>query len=132
MSPKSEEITFIGYEPNTKGYHFWLKERRQVFISTNAIFNEKVFPYCSRNREHGPTPIPVEDENLFSALYDLPQDDTRTHKDLEPSQDINIPLSLGLGQLPNQPFSPDDERLSGHSSPSTTLWIPQTDELPPL
>ena len=25
LSPKSEEMTFIGYEPNTKGYRFWLK-----------------------------------------------------------------------------------------------------------
>ena len=28
LSPKSEEMTFIGYEPNTKGYRFWSKERR--------------------------------------------------------------------------------------------------------
>jgi len=39
LSPKSEEIVFIGYESNTKGYCFWSKEMRQVFISTNTIFN---------------------------------------------------------------------------------------------
>jgi hypothetical protein len=43
LSPKSEEMIFIGYEPNTKGYRFWSKERRRVFIATNAIFDEKFF-----------------------------------------------------------------------------------------
>ena len=72
------------------------------------------------------------DENLFTALDDLPSDDTRNHRDLEPSRDINVPLPLGLGQIPNQPFPQDDEHLSRHSSPSTTPWFPQTDDLSPL
>ena len=125
-------MTFIGYEPNTKGYCFWSKERRQVFVSTNAIFDEKVFPYCSRDKADGHTPIPIEDENLFTAPDDLPLDDTRNHRDPEPSRDINVPLPLGLGQFPNQPFPQDDEHLSQHSSPSTTPWFPQTKDLSPL
>ena len=101
-------------------------------MSTNAIFDEKVFPYCSRDKANGHTPIPIEDENLFTALDDLPSDDTRNHRDLEPSRDINVPLPLGLGQLPNQPFPRDDEYSSRHSSPSTTPWFPRTDDLSPL
>ena len=77
-------MTFIGYEPNTKGYCFWSKERRRVFVSTNAIFDEKVFSYCSRDKADGQTPIPIEDENLFTAFDDLPSDDTRNHRDPEP------------------------------------------------
>jgi hypothetical protein len=115
LSPKSEEMIFIGYESNTKGYRFWSKERRRVFISTNAIFDEIFFPYCSRNKEDGPTPIPAEDENLFSTLDDLPTEDTRPTKDPEPSRDINIPLPLRLGQLPNQPFPPDFGHRSGNT-----------------
>ena len=129
LSPKSEEMTFIGYEPNTKGYRFWLKERRRVFVSTNAIFDEKVLPYCSRDKADGHTPIPIEDENLFIAFDNLPSDDTRNHRDPEPSRDINVPLPLGLGQLPNQPFPRDDEHLSRHFSPSITPWFPQTEDL---
>jgi hypothetical protein len=132
LSPKSEEMIFIGYESNTKGYRFWSKERRRVFISTNAIFDEKVFPYCSRNKEDGPTPISVEDENLFPTLDDLPTEDTRPTKDPEPSRDINVPLPLGLGQLPNQPFPPDFGHRSGNTSPSVTPWIPPTDAPSPL
>ena len=129
LSPKSEEMTFIGYKPNTKGYHFWSKERGWVFASTNAIFNEKVILYCSRDKVDGHTPIPVKDEKLFPALNNLPQDDTWKHRDPEPSQDINVPLPLSLGQLPNQLFPPDDEHSSGHFSPSTTPWIPQMNVL---
>jgi hypothetical protein len=59
-------------------------------------------------------------------------EDTQPLKDPEPSQDINVPLPLGLGQLPNQPFPPDFEHRSGNTSPSTTPWVPPTDNLSPL
>jgi len=81
LSPKSEEMIFIGYEPNTKGYHFWSKDRRRVFISTNTIFDEKVFPYSSRDKEDGPAPIPVEEED---PIDNLTKDVTR-QRDPEPS-----------------------------------------------
>jgi len=45
-----------------------------VFISTNTIFDEKVFPYCSRDKEDGPDPIPVDEED---PINDLTKDDTR-------------------------------------------------------
>ena len=73
-------------------------------MSTNAIFNEKVFTYCSRDKADGHTPIPIEDKNLFTALDDLSLDDNQNQRDPEPSRDINVPLPLGLGQIPNQPF----------------------------
>ena len=57
---------------NIKGYHFWSKERRQVFISTNAIFNEKVFPYCLKDKEDKPAPILVEED----PIDDLTKNDT--------------------------------------------------------
>ena len=101
-------------------------------MSTNAIFDEKVFPYCSRDKADGHTPIPIEDENLFTAFDDLPPDDNQNHRDPEPSRDINVPLPLGLGQFPNQPFPRGDEHSSRHSSPSTTPWFPQTEDLSPL
>ena len=73
LSPKSEEMMFIGYEPNTKKYCFWSQQQQQVFISTRAIFDEQVFPYYSRGKEDGPAPILVEEEN--PARYDSSQDD---------------------------------------------------------
>ena len=62
LSPKAEEMVFIGYEPNTKGYRFWSTARHRVFISTHVLFDETIFPFCSRNQTDGPAPIPVEEE----------------------------------------------------------------------
>ena len=52
-APKFEEIIFIGYEPNTKGWHFWSKTKYQVVVTTNAIFDENLFPHYSRHQENG-------------------------------------------------------------------------------
>ena len=62
MSPKAEEMIFIGYELNTKGYCFWSQQHRQVFISTNAVFDKTVFPYCSKGQEDRPATIPFQEE----------------------------------------------------------------------
>ena len=56
LSPKAEEMVFIGYEPNIKGYCFWLTAWHRVFISTHALFDEMVFSFCSRNQTDGPVP----------------------------------------------------------------------------
>ena len=55
-------MIFIGYEPNTKGYCFWSQQHKQVFISTNAIFDETVFSYCSKGQEDRPATIPLQKE----------------------------------------------------------------------
>ena len=51
LSLKAEEMIFIGYESNTKSYHFWSQQHRQVFISINVIFDKTVFPYCSKGQK---------------------------------------------------------------------------------
>ena len=56
-------MTFIGYEPNTKGWSFWFKTKHWVIVTTNAIFDENFFPYYSRHQEDRPAPIPIEDHN---------------------------------------------------------------------
>ena len=43
LSSKSEKMIFIGYEPNTKGWHFWFKTKHQVMVTTNATFDENLF-----------------------------------------------------------------------------------------
>jgi hypothetical protein len=41
-------MIFIGYEQESKAYHFYYPTRRQVFISSIATFDEGNFPYCSK------------------------------------------------------------------------------------
>ena len=38
-------MTFIGYEPGSKGYQFWDKDSRSVLISRDVKFNKSKFPY---------------------------------------------------------------------------------------
>ena len=42
---KSREMTFIGYEPGSKGYQFWDKDSQSVVISRDVKFNESKFPH---------------------------------------------------------------------------------------
>ena len=62
LSPKAEEMVFIEYKPNMKEYRFWSTARYRVFISTHVLFDEMIFPFCSRNQTDGPAPIPIEEE----------------------------------------------------------------------
>src|SRR6266702_1084985 len=136
LSSKAEEMIFIGYEPNTKGYCFWLKTRHSVFISTNAVFDENMFPYCSKDQEDRPTPIPIEDEPLEAA--DNLSDHEDTQRNLDPPRDVYLQLPLGLGQPPNPLDPPDDGQSFGsaenpwrHSSwrphsTSSSPWRPSS------
>ena len=110
LSPKAEEMVFIGYEPNTKGYRFWSTARHRVFILTHVLFDETVFSFCSRNQTDGPVPIPVKEER--PAAYDEPST-KETRRNPEPSQDHYIQVPLGINN-PNQ--DPPD---AGHASDHT-------------
>ena len=118
LSPKSEEMIFIGYKPNTKGYCFWSQQQHRVFISTRAIFDERIFPYCSRGKEDGAAPIPTEEENpQAEAMDNSSQVDDHRLGDLDTHRDILVQQPLGFG-LPNQPIPPPDlGQRSGHTTP---------------
>ena len=75
-------MIFIGYEPHTKGYRFWSQQCRRVFISTNAVFDETIFPHCSKSQEDGPAIIPHQ-EDLPTTSNDQPIPESRT-QDPEP------------------------------------------------
>ena len=113
-------MIFIGYKLNTKGYHFWSQQCRQVFISTNAVFDETVFPYCFKGQEDGPATIPLQEE-LLITFDDQQEPESRT-QDLEPNQDIYIQLSIGFGQDPNQPNPSDDRHTLEQALPEP--WNP--------
>ena len=114
-------MVFIGYESNIKGYRFWLTAQYRVFISTHVLFDETVFPFCSRNQTDGPAPIPVEEER--PTAYDKPSTE-ETRRNPESSQDHYIQIPLGINNSNQDP--PD----AGHafdytwSSSSYPTWRP--------
>ena len=75
-------MIFIGYKLNTKGYHFWSQQHRQVFISTNAVFDKTVFPYCSKGQEDRPATIPLQEE--LPTTSDHQQESESHTQDPEP------------------------------------------------
>ena len=96
LSPKSEEMTFIGYEPNTKDWHFWFKTKHWVVIATNATFDENFFPHCSRHQGDGPAPISIEDHDPTTGeSNELPplNNDSQPQAP-EPNWDVYVPISI--------------------------------------
>jgi len=85
-----------------------------------------------------PAPILIEEnkneEEDSSAIdYDPTKDDSWP-RDLEPSQDIIVPVPIelghhGLGQHPNQQYHPDYGQWSGTFTPSTTSWDHHRNEI---
>ena len=77
-----------------------------MFISTRAIFDERIFPYCSRGKEDGPAPIPVEEENPGSehpqaeADYDSSQVDDHRLGDPDPRRDVLLQQPVTGGTCP--------------------------------
>ena len=114
-------MAFIGYKPNTKRYCFWSTAQHRVFISTHVLFDETVFPFCSRNQTDGPAPIPVKEER--PTAYDKSSVE-EPRRNPESSWDYYIQVPLGINN-PNQ--DPSD---AGHafdhtwSSSSYPTWRP--------
>ena len=92
-----------------------------MFISTHALFDESVFPFCSRNQTNGPASIPVQEER--PTAYDKPFIE-ETQRNPEPSRDHYIQVPLGINN-PNQD-PPDAGHASDHtqSSSSYPTWRP--------
>ena len=85
LTPKAEEMIFLGYESGTKGYCF-LWSNKSIYVATTVTFVENLFPNCSekklRNKIGIPEPChPTEDDNtnqlppnnLELPLQDPPQ-----------------------------------------------------------
>ena len=73
LSPKSEEMIFIGYELNIKGWHFWSKTKHCIMVATNATFDEESFLQCSKSQEDRPAPIPIPDDKESDEESEIPQ-----------------------------------------------------------
>ena len=45
LDPRSIEMTFVGYEPGSKGYRLWNSNTRAVVLLHDVTFDERSFPY---------------------------------------------------------------------------------------
>ena len=58
LDAKAIEVTFIGYEPGSKGYRLWDKHTRSVHLSQDVTLDESSFPSLMGN-EPRPIPTPI-------------------------------------------------------------------------
>jgi Reverse transcriptase (RNA-dependent DNA polymerase) len=63
LDAKAIEVTFIGYEPGSKGYRLWDKHTRSVHLSQDVTFDESSFPSLS-----GGEPRPAPTPNIIPAI----------------------------------------------------------------
>ena len=127
LSPKAEEIIFLGYEPGMKGYHF-LHSDRAIYVATTT-FVKKLFPNCLKERLKNKIDIPKP------HIAPPPSDDG----DNDDSESINHPPN-DLDLLPFQPPTdpspgPDNEGGSNSSHkpktpPQCKYPAPTVEEVP--
>ena len=97
LTPKAEEMIFLGYESGTKGYCF-LRSNKSIYVATTVTFVENLFPNCSekklRNKIGIPEPChPTEDDNTNQLPPDNlelpPQDPPQQPDDGRDDEDGN-------------------------------------------
>ncbi|KIK13515.1 hypothetical protein PISMIDRAFT_17935 [Pisolithus microcarpus 441] len=126
LEPHAQEMVFLGYEVNTKGYRFLHGQR--VVLARTAEFVEEEFPFCSTNRKEDDKSdnldrIPVTDHRLD----DLPivgMDNGADH----PMDEGNQPRPQTLNNENPPRIDGDHDEGSPHQPSSGTN--PRTDRTP--
>ena len=119
LAPKSKDMTFIGYEPGTKGYCFWSKLRRMVVISSTAAFDEFDLPHCPREKLLDKSPPPENQSPEMSNSKDMGHDHNDqggddSHQPPDHNQpEILSPSAKSDHGLPDTDTKENDEDLYG-------------------
>ena len=95
-------MTFIGYEPGSKGYQFWDKDSRSVVISHDVKFDESKFPY----RKDLDFKNPFADEKRRSISVKNRRK-TTVESDTDTEEGLVIPLTSNS----------DDDHKPSHPAP---------------
>jgi hypothetical protein len=103
LSPRSELMTFIGYETGVKGWRF-VRPFGTIFIGATATFDENLFPRCPGASVPGQT-----------EFGDLPPDDSEDHTHSEGTDNGNddYPPDPPLPPSSDTDMESDDDRPSG-------------------
>jgi len=106
LTPKAEEMIFLGYEPGTKGYRF-LWNNRSIYVETTATFVENLFPNCPEEKLKKKINIP---EPIHPSEEATGNNDENNHQ--IPPDDLDFP--------PIDPPQPGDSHINGDDSNDTT------------
>ena len=68
-------MTFVGHEPDTKGYTLWDRHSQSFIISQDVTFNEETFPSCSDLSNQRPPSFPLPSSSIPTGeTFEYPVD----------------------------------------------------------
>lgn len=117
LDAKAVEVTFVGYEPGSKGYRLWDQHTRSVRLSRDVTFDESCFP-SKQGSETAPlldSPIPIP---FFSAAA-APNTAARPPSLQAPSPIFSTDSEEDVNQLLDPVDRPTTPPTQGPALPTT-------------
>ena len=114
LMPKSVPMIFLGYEAGSKAYRF-LDDSGRIIISSNAIFDELVFPRCVKRSD-----TPCQNESYREENHDTEDNHHEYPMEVAP------PSSVHDSHIPYRPNT--DPNSNQESGTTESIHIPS--ELP--
>jgi len=127
LSPSSELMIFIGYEPGSKAYRFMrIQKGNSIYVGTTALFDETWFPKSTDNTRPG----------LGNILHDTPDAPTTsipsTSGPLPPADFSNTEKQGPPPSTPKRGQGTLHPATSPPARPEPKHVIPRNDVLPPI
>ena len=72
LDPQAIEMTFVGYEPGSKGYRLWNHNSCAIILSRDVMFDERVFPHKA-DSQLSISPSPLNSVPDGSVTISLPE-----------------------------------------------------------
>ena len=113
LEPKSKAMIFVGYEPGSKGYHFWDAAHQRFEISRDVKFKETQFP---------------AKESKLTQSIPAPLGNCQIPKSDNGSDSLGLDL-VNIAQPPTMPHTPG-QTASGSNPPSARPPSPHLPRAP--
>lgn len=123
LDKKAVEMTFVGYEPGSKGYRFWNPATRSIVVSRDVIFDEESFP---ARKTPGNRPV-TPDDGPFPEYTESSDDASNAEAD----DDLPIPLPIQIPEPQPEVHERPPSPVPPPAPPAPPEPAPAVPERPP-